>query len=173
MKKVEAARDGKHRAGAPPHDCRGKGRAAGGIPSRTISEERLCASCKVGPNKGEKVPIELAALLEGQQPRARAERSIWTSPITTWTCWSSAAAARALRRPSRRTTRGAKVMIVTKLRIGDANTMMAEGGIQAADKPNDSPAHALSGRDGRRPLRQHSRSCSTSWLPTARTRSSG
>ena len=35
---------------------------------------------------------------------------------------------------------GANVMIVTKLRIGDANTMMAEGGIQAADKPNDSPA---------------------------------
>ena len=35
---------------------------------------------------------------------------------------------------------GAKVMIVTKLRIGDANTMMAEGGIQAADKPGDSPA---------------------------------
>ena len=30
-------------------------------------------------------------------------------------------------------------MIVTKLRIGDANTMMAEGGIQAADKANDSP----------------------------------
>ena len=28
---------------------------------------------------------------------------------------------------------GANVMIVTKLRIGDANTMMAEGGIQAAD----------------------------------------
>ena len=35
---------------------------------------------------------------------------------------------------------GAKTMIVTKLRMGDANTMMAEGGIQAADKPNDSPA---------------------------------
>ena len=34
---------------------------------------------------------------------------------------------------------GAKVMIVTKLRAGDANTMMAEGGIQAADKENDSP----------------------------------
>ena len=29
--------------------------------------------------------------------------------------------------------------MVTKLRIGDANTMMAEGGIQAADKENDSP----------------------------------
>ena len=34
---------------------------------------------------------------------------------------------------------GAKVMIVTKLRIGDANTMMAEGGIQAADKPERFP----------------------------------
>ena len=34
---------------------------------------------------------------------------------------------------------GADVMMVTKLRIGDANTMMAEGGIQAADKENDSP----------------------------------
>jgi hypothetical protein len=35
---------------------------------------------------------------------------------------------------------GAKVLIVTKLRLGDANTMMAEGGIQAADKENDSPS---------------------------------
>jgi succinate dehydrogenase/fumarate reductase flavoprotein subunit len=29
---------------------------------------------------------------------------------------------------------------VTKLRFGDANTMMAQGGIQAADRPEDSPA---------------------------------
>ena len=35
---------------------------------------------------------------------------------------------------------GANVLVVTKLRMGDANTMMAEGGIQAADKGNDSPA---------------------------------
>lgn len=34
---------------------------------------------------------------------------------------------------------GAKVLIATKLRHGDANTMMAEGGIQAADKEHDSP----------------------------------
>ncbi|MEE9457396.1 MAG: FAD-binding protein, partial [bacterium] len=31
------------------------------------------------------------------------------------------------------------VLIATKLRLGDANTMMAEGGIQGADKENDSP----------------------------------
>jgi succinate dehydrogenase/fumarate reductase flavoprotein subunit len=35
---------------------------------------------------------------------------------------------------------GARVTMVTKLRFGDANTMMAQGGIQAADRPNDSPA---------------------------------
>ena len=35
---------------------------------------------------------------------------------------------------------GARVMLITKLRFGDANTMMAQGGIQAADKANDSPA---------------------------------
>jgi aspartate oxidase len=35
---------------------------------------------------------------------------------------------------------GARVTIVTKLRFGDANTMMAQGGIQAADRAEDSPA---------------------------------
>jgi len=33
-----------------------------------------------------------------------------------------------------------KILIVTKLRHGDANSMMAQGGIQAADRPGDSPA---------------------------------
>ncbi|MCK5561638.1 MAG: FAD-binding protein, partial [Thermoplasmata archaeon] len=35
---------------------------------------------------------------------------------------------------------GATVLVSTKLRLGDANTMMAQGGIQAADKESDSPA---------------------------------
>jgi succinate dehydrogenase / fumarate reductase flavoprotein subunit len=35
---------------------------------------------------------------------------------------------------------GAEVLLTTKLRFGDANTMMAQGGIQAADKENDTPA---------------------------------
>ncbi|MCK5252410.1 MAG: FAD-dependent oxidoreductase, partial [Thermoplasmata archaeon] len=35
---------------------------------------------------------------------------------------------------------GAKTLLATKLRLGDANTMMAQGGIQAASKPQDSPA---------------------------------
>ncbi|TET36476.1 MAG: FAD-binding protein [Planctomycetota bacterium] len=34
---------------------------------------------------------------------------------------------------------GANVLLMTKLRLGDANTMMAEGGIQAAVRAKDSP----------------------------------
>jgi succinate dehydrogenase / fumarate reductase flavoprotein subunit len=33
-----------------------------------------------------------------------------------------------------------RILIATKLRHGDANSMMAQGGIQAADRPADSPA---------------------------------
>ena len=33
-----------------------------------------------------------------------------------------------------------KILIVTKLRHGDANSMMAQGGIQSADRPEDNPA---------------------------------
>jgi len=33
-----------------------------------------------------------------------------------------------------------RILIVTKLRHGDSNSIMAQGGIQAADRPNDSPA---------------------------------
>jgi succinate dehydrogenase / fumarate reductase flavoprotein subunit len=32
-----------------------------------------------------------------------------------------------------------RILIATKLRHGDANSMMAQGGIQAADRPNDNP----------------------------------
>jgi len=32
-----------------------------------------------------------------------------------------------------------KILLVTKLRHGDANSMMAQGGIQSADRPEDSP----------------------------------
>ncbi len=35
---------------------------------------------------------------------------------------------------------GADVLLATKLRLGDANSMMAQGGIQAADAKDDSPA---------------------------------
>ncbi|MGN0803219.1 MAG: FAD-binding protein, partial [Candidatus Faecivicinus sp.] len=94
---------------------------------------------KVGTNKGEKVPVELEEMLEG---RSRAldlnvnldkiDYDVDVLVIGGGGAGSSAAI--------EAHEAGANVMIVTKLRIGDANTMMAEGGIQAADKPGDSPA---------------------------------
>ncbi len=93
----------------------------------------------VGPNKGEKAPIELTELLEANSrikatdvDLSRVDYDVDVLVIGGGGAGSSAAI--------EAHEAGANVMIVTKLRIGDANTMMAEGGIQAADKPNDSPA---------------------------------
>ena len=93
----------------------------------------------VGPNKGEKAPIELTELLEANSrikatdvDLSRVDYDVDVLVIGGGGAGSSAAI--------EANEAGVSVMIVTKLRIGDANTMMAEGGIQAADKPNDSPA---------------------------------
>lgn len=101
--------------------------------------ESAYENLKVGPNAGDKVLHELAALLQGKsrvlgktidldKPDYQADVLV----IGGGGAGSSAAITA--------NANGAKVIMVTKLRIGDANTMMAEGGIQAADKPNDSPA---------------------------------
>lgn len=94
---------------------------------------------KIGPNKGEKVPHELAALLEGKSRINPAEIDLdhVDYDVDVLIIGGGGAGSSAAIEADKA---GAKVMIVTKLRIGDANTMMAEGGIQAADKPNDSPA---------------------------------
>ena len=94
---------------------------------------------KIGPNKGEKVLHELADLLQGKSridslkyDLTKPDYDVYVLVIGGGGAGSSAAVTAH--------ANGANVMIVTKLRIGDANSMMAEGGIQAADKPNDSPA---------------------------------
>lgn len=93
----------------------------------------------IGPNKGEKVPRELAALLQAHSRITAAEVDLTTPDydVDVLIIGGGGAGASAAIEANEA---GANVMIVTKLRIGDANTMMAEGGIQAADKPNDSPA---------------------------------
>ena len=94
---------------------------------------------KIGPNKGDKVPKELAATLQAHS-RITADSVDLGNPdydVDVLIIGGGGAGASAAIEANEA---GANVMIVTKLRIGDANTMMAEGGIQAADKPNDSPA---------------------------------
>ncbi len=94
---------------------------------------------QIGPNKGEKVPKELAEILQAGSRIKSAEIDL-SAPdydVDVLVIGGGGAGASAAIEANEA---GANTMIVTKLRIGDANTMMAEGGIQAADKPNDSPA---------------------------------
>ena len=97
------------------------------------------AALTIGPNKGDKVPKELAAMLQAHSRIKDTEIDLENPDYETdvLVIGGGGAGASAAIEAS---VAGASVMIVTKLRIGDANTMMAEGGIQAADKPNDSPA---------------------------------
>ena len=94
---------------------------------------------EVGPNKGQKVPVELAQLLEGKSRLQDVELDLEKVDYDVDVLvigGGGAGASAALEAHNG----GANVLVVTKLRMGDANTMMAEGGIQAADKGNDSPA---------------------------------
>jgi L-aspartate oxidase len=91
---------------------------------------------KVGPNAGAKCQHELADLL--QTEALIDEVDLAGVPVTDADvlviggggagCAAALAAAE----------RGARVLLVSKLRLGNSNTVMAEGGIQAAIEPGDS-----------------------------------
>jgi succinate dehydrogenase / fumarate reductase flavoprotein subunit len=93
----------------------------------------------VGPNRGEPVVNELGDIMESYS-RINPEKTdlsrtnIETDVLIVGGGGAGAAASLAAQEE------GARVLLCTKLRFGDANTMMAQGGIQAADKENDSPA---------------------------------
>ena len=142
IKKVEATREerlAKVRAGENPRRMTAEEKEqvlAAFHPDHIASQFKVL---EVGPNKGEKVPLELADILQANSRINPADIDLTNPDYETDVLIiggggaGSAAAIMA-------NEGGARVMIVTKLRHGDANTMMAEGGIQAADKPGDSPA---------------------------------
>ncbi|MBE5774243.1 MAG: FAD-binding protein [Clostridiales bacterium] len=94
---------------------------------------------RIGGNKGEKAPKELVDMLEGRSRvldmEIDLEKVDYEADVLVIGGGGAGSSAAIEAHEA-----GAKVIVVTKLRIGDANTMMAEGGIQAADKPGDSPA---------------------------------
>ena len=92
----------------------------------------------IGPNKGEKAPLELAEILQGM-PRIEPEKIDLTKADYETDVLIIGGGGAGTAAAIEADNAGAKVLLVTKLRVGDANTMMAEGGIQAADKANDSP----------------------------------
>jgi succinate dehydrogenase / fumarate reductase flavoprotein subunit len=125
-------------------------RLAETFPSMTLEERREVLNgfhpdyilegmreLRVGVSKGQRTPHELANVIEGR-PHIDADFDLSQPEMGTEVLivgGGGAGASAALLAQEN----GAKVTIVTKLRFGDANTMMAQGGIQAADRAEDSP----------------------------------
>ncbi|UCG06954.1 MAG: FAD-binding protein [Desulfobacterales bacterium] len=93
----------------------------------------------LGPNKGELVPIELADLIKSPSRLNPAAIELEKNHYHTDVLVIGGGGGGATAALSAKKT-GAQVLLVTKLRLGDSNTTMAEGGIGAATLPEDSPA---------------------------------
>lgn len=94
---------------------------------------------RIGPNKGERAPLEVADLLEGDSridpdkvDLSKVDRDV---DVLVVGCGGAGGSAALLAEEN-----GASVLISSKLRLGDANTVGAQAGTQACDRPNDSPA---------------------------------
>ncbi len=93
---------------------------------------------RIGPNKGSLAPDEIADLLEGNSRINPDEVNLddvdYDVDVLVIGCGGAGGAAALLAEEN-----GARVLLATKLRLGDANTIGAQAGTQAADRPNDSP----------------------------------
>jgi len=94
---------------------------------------------RVGVSKGQRTPLELADLMEGTSHLTSGlldlDQIDHDTDVLVIGGGGAGSSSALLAREN-----GANVIIANKLRHGDANTMMAQGGIQAADKGDDSPA---------------------------------
>ena len=91
----------------------------------------------IGPNQGERTVYELANLLEAQSPVPENMRDLlpdYTADLLVIGGGGAGATAALTAKAM-----GAKVLLATKLRLGDANTVMAEGGMQVAISKEDTP----------------------------------
>jgi len=93
----------------------------------------------VGPNKGERTPNEMADVLEGNShinpDKIDLDKIDYDVDVLVVGGGGAGASAALLAQEN-----GANILLTTKLRLGDANTVGAQAGTQAADRPNDSPA---------------------------------
>ena len=100
--------------------------------------EKTRRPLQVGPNKGDKAPHELADMLEGRSildpDTITLNEPDHDTDVLVIGGGGAGSAAALFAQQS-----GARVLLVTKLRHGDSNTIMAEGGMSAFSRENDSP----------------------------------
>ena len=94
---------------------------------------------QVGLNRGERIPNELADLFEGES-MVDPDRFDLSNPKYETDVLVVGGGGGGVTASIFAKENGAKVTLASKLRIGDSNTIMAEGGIQAATSEYDSPA---------------------------------
>ncbi|MFH1784056.1 MAG: FAD-binding protein [bacterium] len=92
----------------------------------------------VGPNKAELVTAQIADILESH-PRINADAFNLKEPDYTTEILIIGGGGAGCAAAIMAQKEGVKSIIVTKLRTGDANSMMSQGGVQAAVNPQDSP----------------------------------
>lgn len=102
-------------------------------------KEGTTRSLQLGVNRGERVPVELADLLEGNSrvDPSKVDLSNVAYDVDVLVIGGGGAGASAALLAHEN---GERVLLATKLRLGDANTVGAQAGTQAADRPGDSPA---------------------------------
>lgn len=93
---------------------------------------------RVGPNKGELLTTEVANLLESFSRIDPAILDLENPDYVTDVLVIGAGSA-GMAAAITAGVNGSNVLIATKLRLGDSNSMMAQGGIQAATQKDDSP----------------------------------
>ncbi|MDH5596392.1 MAG: FAD-binding protein, partial [Candidatus Bathyarchaeota archaeon] len=96
---------------------------------------------KVGPNKGDLMPHEVADLLEAY-PLAKPkdiDLSKVDFDVDILIIGGGGAGMTAALWANYTGVDAENILIVQKLRLGDSNSIMSQGGIQAADKPDDGP----------------------------------
>ncbi len=93
----------------------------------------------IGPNKGEKLTAKVADMLESHSRIDPKKFDLKKVDIETDVLVIGAGSA-GMSSAITAAKNGSDVLIITKLRLGDSNSMMAQGGIQAADQEDDSPS---------------------------------
>lgn len=93
---------------------------------------------RIGPNKGEKLTTEVTDMLESYARIKPEDFDLSKIDFSTDVLVIGAGSA-GMSAALTASGNGSEVLLITKHRLGDSNSMMAQGGIQAADQKDDSP----------------------------------